>query len=70
MIHHVTGDCGLSVHHGENLRLGVDVIKWLVDAVCFWCAPVLHEGVTTNDLHSGSETVSSIAGNSLINRMQ
>jgi len=70
MIHHVAGDYGLSVQRGENFRSGVDVIKWLVDAICFLCAPVQHEGVTTNDLHSGSETVSSITGDSLNSRMQ
>jgi hypothetical protein len=66
----VAGDYGLSVCCGENLRSGVDVIKWLVDAIYFVCVPVHHECVTTNDLHSGSETVSSITGNSLISRMQ
>jgi len=69
MIHHVAGDCSLSVQRGENLRSEVDVVKWLVDTICFLCAPVQHEGVTTNDLHSGSETVSSITGDSLNRRM-
>jgi len=70
MIHHVAGDYGLSFQRGENLMSGVDVIKCLVDAICFLCAPVQHESVTTNDLHSGIETVSSITGDSPNSSMQ